>query len=135
VTRPGGLVLAALQEVALAYLDRRAGELPFWRLATTPEDVLRRRAEELAAGVGPSASVTVTACRSVAGGGALPGVEIPSWGLALDGDHRAALRTRGPRPVVARVRQGETVLDLRTVDPADDPVVADALAAVIDAAG
>jgi L-seryl-tRNA(Ser) seleniumtransferase len=130
VTRPGGLVLAALQDVALAYLDRRAGELPFWRMATTPEQDLQRRARELAAGVRLEVEATVTACRSVAGGGALPGIEIPSWGLALPGDRRAALRTLGPRPVVTRVRQGETVLDLRTVDPADDPVIADTLDAL-----
>jgi L-seryl-tRNA(Ser) seleniumtransferase len=135
VARPGGMVLAALQDVALAYLDRRAHELPFWRMATTPSATLRERAEKLVTGLddlddlgGPPA--VVTACASVAGGGALPGVEIPSWGAALPGDQRSALRSRGPRPVVARVRHGETVIDLRTVDPADDPAVAAALAAI-----
>ncbi len=32
--RPGGLVLAALQDVALAYLQRDRDALPFWRMAT-----------------------------------------------------------------------------------------------------
>ena len=32
--RPGGLVLAALQQVALAYLGRDRDALPFWRMAT-----------------------------------------------------------------------------------------------------
>jgi L-seryl-tRNA(Ser) seleniumtransferase len=125
VARPGGLVLGALQEVALAYLDRRAHELPLWRMATAPVEGLRARAEALVPQVGGAAAV---ACSSVVGGGTLPGVEIPSWGLALPGDHRAALRARAPRPIIARVRHGRTILDLRTVAPADDAAVAAALA-------
>ncbi len=127
VARPGGLVLAALQDVALAYLDRRAHELPFWRMATASVTGLRERAGTIASSVEEATAVT---CASVAGGGALPGVEIPSWGLALPGDHRDALRANQPRPIVARVRQGETLLDLRTVAPADDAAVAAALAAL-----
>lgn len=120
--RPGSLVLGALQEVALAYLDRTAGTvLPFWRMATAEPDALARRARAL--GVGEPVP-----CESVAGGGALPGRTIPSWGVALDGDHTAALR-RGDPPVIARVEGGRTICDLRTVDPADDPVLAEALAA------
>jgi L-seryl-tRNA(Ser) seleniumtransferase len=49
-------------------------------------------------------------------------------GVALDGDQREALRACDP-PVVARVVEGRTVLDLRTVEPADDAVVAKALLA------
>src|SRR5207244_7112593 len=49
--RPGGLVLGALQDVALAYLRRDAGAtVPFWRMATVPVDTLRARAAALGAG-------------------------------------------------------------------------------------
>ena len=34
------------------------------------------------------------------------------------------------KPIIARVRHGDTLLDLRTVDPADDPAVAGALSAL-----
>ncbi len=118
--RPGGLVLGALQELTLNYLHRDIDSLPFWSLATIPVEDLRVRAEAL--GVGRP-----VALMSVPGGGTLPGVEIPSAGVALDGDHAAALRAVDPRPIIARVREGITELDLRTVDPADDPTVADAL--------
>ena len=124
--RPGGLVLAALQEVALAYLSRTAGELPFWRMATASVDDLRRRAEAIAGRAGRG---EVADCVSVPGGGTLPEVEIPSAGVVLDGDHAAALREQ-VTPVIGRVVDGRTVLDLRTVDPADDELVADALAAL-----
>jgi L-seryl-tRNA(Ser) seleniumtransferase len=120
--RPGGLVLAALQETALAYLRRDGQAIPFWRMATIPVDDLWRRAEGL--GVGRPCHTV-----AVAGGGSVPGQDVPSAGVAVAGDHAAALRAHDP-PVVARVHDGETVCDLRTVDPADDPVLAKALSAV-----
>jgi L-seryl-tRNA(Ser) seleniumtransferase len=121
--RPGGLVLAALQATALAYLGNDGDAIPFWRMATIPVADLRARAGVMAAG-------DVVDCASIAGAGSLPGLELPSAGVALDGDHTAALRANDP-PVVARVRDGRTVLDLRTVDPDDDPEVAKALSAAL----
>jgi L-seryl-tRNA(Ser) seleniumtransferase len=129
VVRPGSLVLGALQEVALAYLDRGAHRLPFWQMATIPVERLHERATRLAAGLDGSGGTAIEAapCASVAGGGALPRVEIPSFGLRLPGDHSARLRAARPRPIIARVRHDETVIDLRTVDPADDSAIAAAL--------
>ena len=120
--RPGSLILGALQETALAYLRRDSAAIPFWRMATTPVDALRARAVALGAG-------DVVACASVAGGGSLPGLEIPSAGVAVPGDHTAELRSGHP-PIVARVIGDRTILDLRTVDPADDAVVAKAVSAL-----
>jgi L-seryl-tRNA(Ser) seleniumtransferase len=117
--RPGGLVLSALQETALAYLRRDGDAIPFWRMAAVPVEELRRRASAL--GVG---EVVDTA--SVPGGGSVPGLEIPSAGVAVDGDRTAALRSFDP-PVIARMVDGRTVCDLRTVAPEDDAVVAKAL--------
>jgi L-seryl-tRNA(Ser) seleniumtransferase len=119
--RPGSLVLGALQQVALAYLERRASELPLWRMAGRSQAELRDRASALRVG-------TVIDTEAVPGGGTLPGIEIPSAGIALDGDLTVPLRGHTP-PVVARVRDDRTVLDLRTVDPEDDPLVAAAVRA------
>jgi L-seryl-tRNA(Ser) seleniumtransferase len=119
--RPGGLVLGALQSTALAYLRRDAGTtVPFWRMATTPIEGLRTRAEKLGAG-------EPVDCLSVPGGGSLPGLEIPSAGVAVAGDRSAELRA-SPVPIIARVSDDRTILDLRTVDPDDDAAVAQALA-------
>jgi L-seryl-tRNA(Ser) seleniumtransferase len=112
--RPGGLVLRALQDVAIAYLERDGAALPFWRMATVPVSDLRRRA----AALGRSMNTV-----AVTGGGTLPGIEIPSAGVAFDGDVTAVLRAHDP-PVIARVADGSTIVDLRTVDPADDGIVA-----------
>jgi L-seryl-tRNA(Ser) seleniumtransferase len=114
------LVLGALQDIALAYLRRDGAAIPFWAMATIPVATLEARAANLAAG-------TPVACASVPGGGSLPGQAIPSAGVRVIGDHSAALRAADP-PVIARVHDGATVLDLRTVDPADDALVAKALA-------
>ena len=117
--RPGGLVLSALQELALAYLERDGQAIPFWKMASGRPDDLRSRAEAL--GVGEVAELM-----SVPGGGTLPTIEIPSVGVRLDGDHTEALRAHEP-PIIARVQDQQTLLDLRTVDPADDAMIAAAL--------
>ncbi len=122
--RPGGLVLSALQETALSYLRRDGDAIPFWRMAATPVEALHHRATALAEQVGGGAEVV--SCESTPGGGSVPGLGIPSAGVALPGDHAATLRSAHP-PVIARVHGSRTTLDLRTVDPADDPFVAKAL--------
>jgi L-seryl-tRNA(Ser) seleniumtransferase len=115
--RPGGLVLGALERTLLAHARGVAAELPFWRMALAPVDDLRRRAAALG---------DVVECESAVGGGAAPGASIPSAGVAVPGDRLAELRAAEP-PIVARVRSGQTILDLRTVDPTDDPHLADVL--------
>jgi len=121
--RPGGLVLQALSDVLLSYLRRDvATTVPFWRMALTPVADLRARAAAL--GVGE-----VVDTIAVPGGGSVPGQEIPSAGVAVDGDVAASLR-RGDPPVMARVDAGRTICDLRTVDPGDDDVLKAALTAL-----
>jgi L-seryl-tRNA(Ser) seleniumtransferase len=121
--RPGGLILSALQDVALAYLRRDAAKtVAFWRLATTPAEELAARARAIAAGTGTDAVAT----EALAGAGSAPGATIPSWGVALDGDHLAALRANDP-PVIARAAEGRTVLDLRSVEASDDLAILSAL--------
>jgi L-seryl-tRNA(Ser) seleniumtransferase len=124
--RPGGLVLNALQELALAYLSREVvTRVPFWRMAATPVEALRRRAAAIAAATGAE----VVDTDAVPGAGSAPGATIPSAGVCLPGDHLAALRAHTV-PVIARARDGVTTLDLRAVEPADD----DELIAAIRAA-
>ncbi len=126
--RPGGLVLAALQSTALAYLRRDGDAVPFWSMATVDVETLRQRAAAVVAKVGDgSHGLEVTDCASVPGGGSLPGLEIPSAGVRIGGDHTAGLRAYDP-PVIARAHGGATLCDLRTVDPADDGVLVRALA-------
>ncbi len=121
--RPGSLVLEALQSVALAYMRKDADAIPFWRMAQVPVKVLEERSDAL--GVGKPIRTT-----ALAGAGSVPGQEIPSAGIEIVGDHTDALRAFDP-PVIARVFEQSTVIDLRTVDPADDAVVATAVRQVL----
>ena len=114
--RPGSLVLNALQQVALAYLRRDGQAIEFWRMASLATADLEGRANAVVAKTGAG---EVAEMASVPGGGTLPGTEINSCGVMLDGDHTAALRAGTP-PIIARVSDDRTWLDLRTVAPDDD---------------
>lgn len=115
--RPGSLVIDALQSTMLAYLRRDAQRVvPFWAMASTPVAELRRRAEAI---VGACGLGEVVECESLPGAGSSPGAIIPSAGIAVAGDVSATLRRHSP-PIVARVRDDVTVLDLRTVPDARD---------------
>jgi L-seryl-tRNA(Ser) seleniumtransferase len=122
--RPGRHVLAALQGVALAYLRRDAGAIPLWRMVDIDLQELRRRAEAVAASVGPP--VVAAETEAVVGAGSASGFPLVSAGVAVPGDLAAALRGHDV-PVMARVVRGRTVLDLRCVDPIDDDLLARAL--------
>lgn len=125
--RPGGLVIAALQDTVLAYLDRRAvRDVPFWAMVAAPLESLRARAERLVASTGHG---EVVATDALPGAGSSPGASMPSVGIALDGDMLAALRAHVP-PVVARVEGRRTILDLRSVAPGDDAVLESAIASL-----
>ncbi len=132
--RPGGLVLGALQQTMLAYLRRDPGAIPLWAMIGRPVEELTRRAEVMAAEVNrrsAAGSVGAEAMSSLPGAGSLPGITVPSWGVAVDGDRLAALRS-GRTPVIARVRDGRTFVDLRTVEPGDDAIVTEALVRCLD---
>jgi L-seryl-tRNA(Ser) seleniumtransferase len=120
--RPGQLVMSALQDVVLAYLRRDGGAIPFWAMTAASVAELTARATALSVG-------EVVECEAAAGGGSLPGLTIPSAGIALPGDVTTLLR-QAATPVIARVHAGRTLLDLRTVDPADDVLVKAAVQAV-----
>jgi L-seryl-tRNA(Ser) seleniumtransferase len=125
VVRADKLTLAALQSVALTYLSGDATSLPLWRMATASCEELRTRAERIAAVV-PGAKVVDT--MATAGGGSLPGLDMPSVGVALDVPHvDAALARLREQRIVALARDGKVVCDLRTVDPLADERLAGAL--------
>jgi len=125
--RADKLTLAGLQAVAFSYLSGDASDLPLWRMATAPLDRLQARAEAVAAAV-PAAKVVDT--DAVAGGGSLPGLTIPSVGVAVEVPAPArAVGVLRDHDVVARIDDDAVVCDLRTVDPADDERVARALVA------
>ncbi|MET0627986.1 MAG: L-seryl-tRNA(Sec) selenium transferase [Acidimicrobiia bacterium] len=128
--RADKVTLALLQTVATAYLDGDTSSIPFWRMATITVDDLRDRAEHITRAA-PGTEVVDT--EAAAGGGSLPGLTIPSVGIALDGGARSAAQLTArlrAHDVIARIVADRAVCDLRTVDPVDDAVLIAAVRAV-----
>ena len=138
--RPDKITIAALIATLESYREGRAeSELPVWRMIGATSAALAVRARTLAerlAGAGLATEVVET--RSTVGGGALPEETQPSFAVALGGGHAtriaAALRSAEP-PVVARVVEERVALDLRSVLPEDDEVVARAVAGALAKGG
>ena len=127
--RPDKVILAALAATLRLY---RAGvaqaEVPVWRHVCTPAAALAERAKRLATASG----ARETSLESTVGGGSLPGQTLASWGVAIDGraPNRTLARLRtGRPPVIGRIVDDAVVLDLRTVEPADDDRLAIAIRA------
>ena len=124
--RPGSLVLSSLQELCYKYLNRQWTEIPFWKMALTTEDELQGRADNFDIGAR-------VALNSVPGGGTLPDVKIPSFGIKIDHDISRELRegTAKNLPIIARVEDGKTLLDLRTIHPSLDEQVKSSLKQIL----
>jgi L-seryl-tRNA(Ser) seleniumtransferase len=88
---------------------------------------IRARAEDLAARL-HAHGATVRESDSVVGGGGAPGVVLPSTAVALPAGYAGPLRLGTPA-VVGRVEQGALLLDLRSVAPADDDALYEAVRA------
>jgi L-seryl-tRNA(Ser) seleniumtransferase len=125
--RADKLTLAALEGTLALALDpaRARTEIPVLRLLDEPAETVRARAERLARLVGGDVEETVARV----GGGALPLAQLPSFACAVEEELAAKLRAGEP-PVIALVRDGRTLLDVRTLR--DDEV--DELAAAVEAA-
>jgi L-seryl-tRNA(Ser) seleniumtransferase len=115
------LTLAALEATL------RGPETPVRRALDADEKSLRARAERLAADLrAHGVDAEAVSSRAAVGGGGAPGVELPSAAVAVPPECAKALRTGEPL-VVGRVERGRCLLDLRTVDPADDERLAEAV--------
>lgn len=98
-------------------------------LETKPQD-LRQRAEELAALLAPFCPCEAVETAGEAGGGTLPGEELPSWAAALDPAEELEVFLRGwSTPILGRIHKGKLLLDVRTLLPGEENIIRDALGA------
>ena len=127
--------LAGLEATLQLYRDPETAlrEIPVLAMLSTSLEVLRERAETMAASIsGAGVVAEVIETTSVVGGGTYPGVELESCGVRVDskeeGADPLAARLRGACvPLVGRVEDGAFWIDLRTVLPWQDTVVVDLL--------
>jgi L-seryl-tRNA(Ser) seleniumtransferase len=133
--RADKLTLAALEATLRLYEDAETAlhEIPVLRMLTSAPGELAARARRLAAECPPALRAELRPGESAVGGGAFPGVVLPTTLVALDagalGPDGLALRLRlGDPAVVARVADGRVLLDPRTLPDDAGPTIGRALA-------
>ncbi|HET7024553.1 MAG TPA: L-seryl-tRNA(Sec) selenium transferase [Gemmatimonadales bacterium] len=123
--RADKLTLAALDATLRLYQDpdRARREIPVLAMLSIEPKELERRAERLRTLVPGSLRPRLISGASNVGGGSFPDAELPTTLVALDpgplGADGLALRLRlGRPPVIARVKDGQLLLDPRTLPEA-----------------
>jgi L-seryl-tRNA(Ser) seleniumtransferase len=116
------LQVAALEAVLALHVRGRQDQIPVVRMLRASPEEVKRRAQTLAAALdGDLEGAHLVATESVVGGGSMPGLAMPSWGVRLrcpDPPAFAARLRTGSPSVFCRVEEDHIVLDVRTV--ADD---------------
>jgi len=138
--RPDKLTIAALLATLETYRSGTAeAELPVWRMIAAAPRALASRARSVAAKLAAAGiSAEVMEVRSTVGGGSLPEETQPSFAVTIGGGPATkiaqALRSADP-PVVARIVEERVALDLRSVLPEDDEVLARAVVGALAKGG
>jgi L-seryl-tRNA(Ser) seleniumtransferase len=133
------LTYAALEATLLAYVKRDYNNVPVLRMIQLSKSEIRQRAEELKSKcTKTSFQSELVDGESLIGGGSAPSSTLPTTLLALTSADQSAnelaerLRGSDP-PVIARVEEGRVLLDLRTVFPEQDEVLARVLGQIANA--
>ena len=141
--RVGKLTLAALTAALTAWRDEETvvEKTPaLAMIAADPQRLLeraRRLATELRA-VASEAKIVVIEEVTQGGGGSYPGGELPAGVVQVvaadrsEGELESALRAGTP-PVIARVREGAVLIDLRTVPESEEPELVEVVRAALGA--
>jgi L-seryl-tRNA(Ser) seleniumtransferase len=124
------LTLAALEATLSLYREpsRALREIPALAQLTCGVETLRDRAERIESRV-KDPRVSILDSEASVGGGAFPTARIASVALAIAGgagEIERRLRAGDP-PVIARIADERVLLDLRTVFPADDATLIQAI--------
>ncbi len=123
------LICQTLEATLRNLLFERWDEIPALRMIRLPAGEIRRRAEALVARL-PAGRAELRPGESVIGGGSTPEQSIPTWLIALRcenvNDAERRLRSGTP-PVIGRIDNDRLLLDLRTVLPEQDDLLAEAL--------
>src|SRR5438132_1491119 len=125
------LTYAALEATLAEYAAGRAETtVPVQRMLTLGAGEIRVRAEALATRIRARAGwqAKLVSGVSAIGGGSAPGIELPTWlvaiaNVAMTPDALEERLRRVTPPIVARIERDTVVLDLRTVLPAQDAVL------------
>jgi L-seryl-tRNA(Ser) seleniumtransferase len=136
--RADKLTLAGLAATLRLYRDPDTArrDVPVLRMLAEPAASVAARARRLAGALPTAAGAEVVPTKAAVGGGAFPGVLLESAGVALQPDRLTAAelarRLRHAEfPVVAVVVRARVILDLRTVLPDEEALLAQAVEAAL----
>ena len=137
------LTIAALECTLSAYLRAAWDELPALHMMRTTTAELLRRSEQFLAALRlqlppDEVEAEIVDGHSLVGGGSTPSQSLPTRLLRFASARHSAAQLeqrlrRGPTavPVIARVEDERLIIDLRTVFPEQDTLLAEALAAAL----
>ena len=117
------LITAALESTLRDVLLENWRNIPSMQMLTLSAGEIQGRAESFA---GRIAGLEVIEGRSLVGGGSTPNQSLPTSLVRVPGVHDSRLRRHSP-PVIARIEDGCTLIDLRTVFPDEEEIVVGAL--------
>lgn len=133
--RPDKMTLAALYATLRLYRDECTADIPTLAMLSASADELAERAGALARLIGErGGTCQVIACQSAVGGGALPGAQLPSSGVAIGGaspDRIDAALRRAPTPIIGRTLDDRFILDVRTITDDDFDAIAEAVSTML----
>ncbi len=125
------LLLAALQETAVAHLAPEP-DLPVYQMLKATPDELVARAEKIVAAAGAPGGLAIGTGTARCGGGTMPKSAIPSVTVTMPGSAALAKRFRlGDPPVVGYLQDDRFKIDIRTILPHQDGPLARAIAAAL----
>ena len=137
------LTIAAMEATLRSYLRAAWDEIPAQRMIRASLQEIAERIEKFAEAVRSrldprDAQLDIIEGRSLVGGGSTPAQSLPAKLLRVSSPHHSAVeleaRLRGGPggiPVIARIEDDRLILDLRTVFPEQEPVLADSIAAAL----
>ncbi len=128
------MTYAALEATLESYVAGRAEEdVPVPRMIAMSADAIESRARRIIEKLPSSLGAEIVDGASAIGGGSAPGSTLPTRLIAIRREGvspdtlAASLRAQQP-PVIARIDNDRVLLDLRTVQPAEDEALAQAIA-------
>lgn len=129
------LILAAMEETLRHYLepDTLFEKVPALATISCKVDDLEPRAEHIAAEIAEAAGAALTVeagrAESQVGGGSLPTAGLQTSVIRLTStryspDEITARLRSGETPIIARIAEDRVIIDLRTVQPSEDEILA-----------
>ena len=126
--------MAALNATLLSYVEKHAEEeIPIWKMIALKSENLKEKASHWVSIIGDQA--TLVHSQTMIGGGALPGIGLPTWCLAIKPDNGAEKLASAFRsytiPIITRIEDELVLLDPRTITDDDDEILCKAFAEIL----